>query len=626
MGAPSCKVQQLDSFIRHLTTRLSSPLLSLLHNTAHTEPPPISEQPWHNARPRRPTPIVRNAPALPAASLLARRQPHHHFHHHHHHRHPHHSHTRFSPMTDLLTILPTFPQAAFSALLPVIEQHGLSTTDLLALHPADIAKQTRLPLLDLKRFIAAVQVSLSDDLVPRHPLRRFSHGGVKQGEQPEQPEQGTEAVADGPENAAQQRGGGGEQEEKEKEKEKDKEAHPASSSSTPSPLPPPTPPCRISTLDPLLDASLGGGIPTSSITEITGESGAGKTQFLLTLCLAVQLPPPHGLSKQALYVSTESGLATRRLSQMLTSHPLLQDVGASLRPSLDNILSTVTPDLESQDHILEYQVPVLLARHNIGLVVIDSVAANYRAEFERAATFTSSSSSSSTASYGANMAARSAALVRLGALLRNLARRHDVAVVVANQVADRFTSSAIRPRPAATAPGRPDTSQDSPLASRTTAKPPLPPSAFQGTPPLPSSSPPASSSPPPQPPFFHPRDDEPAAHPALRLDHQQRWFTGWGDDPRSNRALKTPSLGLVWSTQISCRIALLKRPVYGRPRQLIAPIEADDGLEVGATLKNWRRWIKVVFASHAAPSGQDPAQAIEFEVFAGGLRGVRARK
>ncbi|KAG5941676.1 hypothetical protein E4U53_007376 [Claviceps sorghi] len=523
-------------------------------------------------------------------------------------------------MTDLLTILPTFPQAAFAALLPVIEQHSLSTTDLLALHPADIAKQTRLPLLDLKRFIAAVQVSLSDDLVPRHPLRQFCHGEVKQGEPPEQ---GTEAPADGSENAAQQQEQGGEQEEK--EGEKDKEAHPPSS---PSPPPPTTPTCRISTLDPLLDASLGGGVPTSSITEITGESGAGKTQFLLTLCLAVQLPPPHGLSKQALYVSTESGLATRRLSQMLTSHPLLQEVDASLRPSLDNILSTVTPDLESQDHILEYQVPVLLARHNIGLVIIDSVAANYRAEFERSA----SSSSSSAASYGANMAARSAALVHLGALLRNLARRHDVAVVVANQVADRFPSSAVRPLPAAaTAPaaarGRPGTSQDSPLASRTTAQPPLPPSsAFQSTPPLPSSSSPPPSSPPPQAPFSHPQDDEPAAHPALRLDHQQRWFTGWGDDPRSNRALKTPSLGLVWSTQISCRIALLKRPVYGRPRQLIAPIEADDGLEVGATLKNWRRWIKVVFASHAAPSGQDLAQATEFEVFAGGLRGVRARK
>ncbi|KAG6014477.1 hypothetical protein E4U43_006486 [Claviceps pusilla] len=537
-------------------------------------------------------------------------------------------------MTDLLTILPTFPHAAFAALLPVIEQHRLSTTDLLALHPADIAKQTRLPLLDLKRFIAAVQVSLSDDLVPHQPLRGFRHGEVKQSEQDEQPENEIEPVADGAETAGpvstEENGGGGEQVEKEEggkegveeeqqqqqqqhgeregkeEQEEEKEAH----------LPPPRP-SRISTLDVLLDGSLAGGIPTSSITEITGESGAGKTQFLLTLCLAVQLPPPHGLSKQALYISTESALATGRLSQMLSSHPLLQRIDASLRPSLDNILSTATPDLESQDHILEYQVPVLLARHNIGLVVIDSIAANYRAEFERSA--------SSSSSYGANMAARSAALIRLGALLRNLARRHDVAVVVANQVADRFTSSAIHPPLAASstaAPGaRVAANQDSPLASRSMPPPPLPP---QSTPTLSSS--PSPSSPPPL--FFHPPDEhgQPPAHPALRLDHQQRWFTGWGDDPRSHRALKTPSLGLVWSTQISCRIALLKKPIYGRPRQLIAPIEADDGVEVGATLKNWRRWIKVVFAGHAPASGQDLAQATEFEVFAGGLRGVRPSK
>ncbi|KAG6010292.1 hypothetical protein E4U21_007341 [Claviceps maximensis] len=534
-------------------------------------------------------------------------------------------------MTDLLTILPTFPQAAFAALLPVIENHRLSTTDLLALHPADIAKQTRLPLLDLKRFIAAVQVSLSDDLVSRQPLRGLHHGEVKQGERDEQPQRGIEPVPDGANNTGgvstqeKEAGGGGQvEEEKEGKKEEvmvtkeEKEGAHSSSSSSPSPPPPPAPPSRISTLDALLDASLAGGIPTSSITEITGESGAGKTQFLLTLCLAVQLPPPHGFSKQALYISTESGLATRRLSQMLSSHPLLQEMDASLRPSLDNILSTVTPDLESQDHILEYQVPVLLSRHNIGLVVIDSVAANYRAEFER--------SGPSAASYGANMAARSAALVRLGALLRNLARQHDVAVVVANQVADRFTSPAIHPPLAAATPGaagaRALASQDSPLASKRSMAPPLTPSAFQGTSTLSSSS----SSPPPLPPFFYPPDEQLPAHPALRLDHQQRWFTGWGDDPRSHRALKTPSLGLVWSTQISCRIALLKKPVYGRPRQLIAPIEADDGVEVGATLKNWRRWIKVVFASHAAASGQDLAQAMEFEVFAGGLRGVRPRK
>ena len=74
-------------------------------------------------------------------------------------------------------------------------------------------------------------------------------------------------------------------------------------------------------------------------------------------------------------------MPTTRLSQMLLLHPTL--ASAEKKPSLDQIISIVTPDLESQDHILRYQLPVAIRRHNIGLVVLDSVAANYRAEFER---------------------------------------------------------------------------------------------------------------------------------------------------------------------------------------------------------------------------------------------------
>jgi DNA repair protein RAD57 len=475
-------------------------------------------------------------------------------------------------MTDLLQILPSFRAAPFAALLPAIEQHGLSATDLLALHPADIAKQTHLPLLDLKRLIAAIQVSLSDDLVAWHPLQRkaTSKSNPESPQAQEQERQVAETDISAPE--------------------------PPKTATDDTPKAEDAfPPSYISTLCPGLDAALNSGIPTSTVTEITGESGAGKTQFLLSLCLAVQLPAPYGLRKQALYISTESSLATKRLSQILASNPLLQGMDLADRPSLDNILSTVTPDIESQDHILEYQVPVLLSRHNIGLVVIDSVAANYRAEFERAGS-----------SYGSNMATRSAQLVRLGALLRDLARKHNLAVVVANQVSDRFSSSAPVSR---TVPYRGST-HESPLASRSVMPPP--PSTLASTP---SSSVPFS---------FH---EEAPSHPSLRLDHQQRWFTGWGDDPRASHSLKTPSLGLVWSTQIGCRIALLKKPVYGRPRQIAPSIEADDdNIDRGATLRNWRRWMKVVFAGHVAASGQGVRGAKEFEVTMGGIRCLPEKK
>ena len=434
-------------------------------------------------------------------------------------------------MTDLLRILPSFPASTFAALLPTIEQHGLSTIDLLALHPADIARRTRLPILDLKRLIATVYTSLADDVEPTRPLADLDDD-------------------DG--------GGGGE----------------VSGG-----------PATISTLDDGIDSALGGGVPVACVTEFAGESGAGKTQFLLSLCLAVQLPPPRGLGRKALYISTEAPLSTQRLAQMLAANPSLGDMDVADRPSLDNILSTVTPDLESQDHILEYQVPVLLSRHSIGLIVLDSVAANYRAEFEHQG------------SRGSNMAARSAQLVRLGALLRDLARRHNLAVVVANQVADRFLPPTL-PQPSSL--GHTVASQESPLASR-------------GMPPqLPASSAP----------FYIPIENLPA-HPALLLDHQQRWFTGWGDDPRASHSLKTPSLGLVWSTQIAGRIALFKRPYYGR-RRIAAPVQAGDDADAGvATLKNWRRWMKVVFAPHVASSGQGLDGAVEFEITMGGLRTLK---
>ncbi|KOS22581.1 DNA repair protein rhp57 [Escovopsis weberi] len=482
-------------------------------------------------------------------------------------------------MTDLLQILPSFPISSFATLIPALEAHALSTSDLLTLHPTDLAKQTHLPILDLRRLLAAIQASLSGELISKRSVTR-----------PSPCPSPTAPIAPSPGSATAE--------------EAHRETHA---------------PDRISTLDDGLDAALGGGIPTGRITEFVGESGAGKTQFLLSLCLAVQLPPPRGLGRQALYISTESGLATRRLAQMIDAHPVLAadadaDADAN-RVSLDNILSTITPDLESQDHILEYQVPVLLSSRSIGLLVLDSVAANYRAEFERRG------------SMGSNMAARTAELVRLGALLRGFARAHNLAVVVANQVADRFPSPSDRPASflrgagsqqhtlaALSAPALPE----SPLASRSVAPPP---------PPLPSSAHhPASSA---SNPFAAPEQELETSHPALLLDHQQRWFTGWGDHAESQVALKTPSLGLVWSTQISCRVALLKRPAYGRPRRLGAPREADvpgalaeDGRNV-STLRTWRRWMKVVFAPHVKASEQGIEDAVEYDITAAGLKSIQ---
>lgn len=463
-------------------------------------------------------------------------------------------------MTDLSRILPDFPAERYARLLTTVEKHQLTTTDLVTLDVTEIGRRTKLPLLDLRRLCNAVLGALHADLGvsgsatgegTSTPLRQTGDDVVKQWN------------------------------------------------------------C-ISTLDDGLDHALGGGIPTGHVTEITGESGVGKTQFLLTLLLAAQLPPPYGLGRPALYISTEAALSTKRLAQILKFHPLFKDMDRVDKPSLDQVISTVTPDLESQDHILNFQVPVEIERRNIGLVIIDSVTANYRAEYERG-------SGGAQRSGGFNMGTRSNELVRLGQLLHELARKHNLAVVVSNQVSDRFSDSSSAALAASKRSSLPYSSatagpvtQESPLAKRSRG-----PSG-----PLPGAEP-TSSMPPelivkssmPEPP-----PEEPLAPPALLLDHQQRWFTGWGDDPYADYALKTPSLGLVWSTQLACRIALLKRPVYGR-KQVVEEEGATD-----VYLRNWKRWMKVVFAPHARPSGPGFDDAVEFEVTMAGVKAVDKSK
>lgn len=518
-------------------------------------------------------------------------------------------------MTDLARILPNFPTSQYANLIPSLERHQVTTSELLTLEAADIGKRTQLPLLDVKRLCGAVLTALHADL-----------GVGGRGPDPAR-------LADN-DSGAETRDGAPKQ-------RRQQWSH-------------------ISTLDPVIDKVLGGGIRTGHITELAGEAGAGKTQFLLSLLLAVQLPPPHGTGRNALYISTEASLSTRRLTQMLNNNPTFKSshIPFSERPSLDNIISTTTPDLESQEHILTYQVPVEVERRNIGLIVLDSVAANYRAEFDRSvrndsgALGSAAGGEGSGRSVGQNMGARSAELVRLGMLLRDLARNHNIAVVVSNQVADRFdrgATPALPRNPPPPAPGRsrntaapgggggpPMRNHDSsPLAARSKDpdQPPLPhvePTSSMADA-LPASSmsygdqgedePPAERRPPPPPPPPMDGISRLPAPPALNFDHQQRWFTGWGDEPwpSPTQSLKTPSLGLVWATQVACRIALVKAPRYGKSRY---HIDDDAGGTGTPTLKTWRRWMKLVFAPHVAATGPGLDGAAEFEINMGGLKGV----
>lgn len=209
------------------------------------------------------------------------------------------------------------------------------------------------------------------------------------------------------------------------------------------------------------------------------------------------------------------------------------------------------------------------------LIIIDSVAANYRAEFERPGAGGAAGQSNA-----ANMGQRGADLVKLGKLLNGLAWQHNIAIVVANQVADRFSND------------MPPNSRSQPFRNNTVTT-----AMLQSSLPL-----------------------KQRKYDRETLDHQQRWFTGWGDEPNpttsASKDLKTPSLGLIWANQIACRIALLKRPVYG-------PAVISEENESGeAILRRWRRWMKVVFAPHARSAGPGLERAVEFEIRGDGIVSV----
>lgn len=137
---------------------------------------------------------------------------------------------------------------------------------------------------------------------------------------------------------------------------------------------------RLSTGCPRLDEFLKGGIPVSCITEIFGESSTGKTQMALQLCLTAQwVPRDGGLGAGAVYIATEQSFPLDRfqeLSRVLESRGRPTPLGGSYA---DHVHIIHLRDLEVQRHIIDYQLPALLELHrDIGLVVIDSVAANFR--------------------------------------------------------------------------------------------------------------------------------------------------------------------------------------------------------------------------------------------------------
>nr|XP_020767486.1 DNA repair protein XRCC3 [Odocoileus virginianus texanus] len=181
---------------------------------------------------------------------------------------------------------------------------------------------------------------------------------------------------------------------------------------------------RLSLGCPVLDALLRGGLPLDGVTELAGRSSAGKTQLALQLCLAVQLPQRHGgLGAGAVYVCTEDAFPSRRLQQLIAQQQRLRaDVPADVISKIKfghQIFIEHAADVDTLLHCVSEKVSVLLARGMARLVVVDSVAAPFRCEFD-----------------GAALALRAQRLLALGAELRRLSCAFRSPVLCINQVTE----------------------------------------------------------------------------------------------------------------------------------------------------------------------------------------------
>ncbi|XP_068659734.1 DNA repair protein XRCC3 homolog [Aristolochia californica] len=172
---------------------------------------------------------------------------------------------------------------------------------------------------------------------------------------------------------------------------------------------------------PILDRLLDGGIPCNSVTEIVAESGSGKTQLCLQLLLSAQIPLSRGgLGAASIYIHSEFPFPSRRLKQISLSL-----LSSSSNNPLDRIFvqGALTPEellvlLDRAEYLISGSANDSFP---IKLIVIDSIAALFRSEFDNTPT---------------DLKRRSSLFFKIAAKLKLLARKFNLAVVVSNQVTD----------------------------------------------------------------------------------------------------------------------------------------------------------------------------------------------
>lgn len=162
----------------------------------------------------------------------------------------------------------------------------------------------------------------------------------------------------------------------------------------------------------LLDAMLGGGIETGSITEIFGEFRTGKSQLCHTLAVTCQLPVDMGGGEgKCLYIDTEGTFRPIRLVSIARRY------GLSEEDALDNVAYARAYNADHQLQLLN-QAAQMMTEARFAVLIVDSVMALYRTDY----------------SGRGELSARQMHVAQYMRALQRLADEFGVAVVITNQV------------------------------------------------------------------------------------------------------------------------------------------------------------------------------------------------
>ncbi|OIO21402.1 DNA repair and recombination protein RadA [Candidatus Micrarchaeota archaeon CG1_02_47_40] len=171
---------------------------------------------------------------------------------------------------------------------------------------------------------------------------------------------------------------------------------------------------RVTTGSSELDALLGGGVETQSITECYGKFSSGKTQLGFQLAVNVQKPKEKGgLGGGVLIVDTESTFRPERVKQ------LAEVQGMDALEVLKNIHVAKALNSDHQIVLIE-KADEMIKKNNIKLIVVDSMTAHFRADYVGRAA----------------LGERQQKLNKHVHMLQKLADQFNLAVYITNQVMD----------------------------------------------------------------------------------------------------------------------------------------------------------------------------------------------